>query len=419
MIAAAEPGMARVVAALAMARSHALLFSLVTALALSTTTAQAARQAAAAAPPPITPSPILGAPAKAAPRDGATKAFPAAVPAIELGLKWLLAHQHADGHWDADEFMALDGDRTDGAGRPAHDIAVTGLVLFALAREGMAPAGDGRRAPLERGAAWLLAQQQPKGLLGTDSTRDFIYNHAIGTLGLCSMAFVTGSAAGRDGAQKALDHLAQHRNPYMVWRYRPRDGDNDSSVTTWAVLATLLGHELGLPVDRAAFDAVRGWFEAVTTETGHAGYSRRGQVSSRRQGNHGQRFPTEHGEAMTAAALLCRTTLGETAATTPVLARSAELLLARPPSWQPDDGRVDTCYWFFASEALRRFGGDARGPWTQQLVDALVKGQRGDGAFAGSFDPIDVWGEDGGRVYTTAMAVLALQGTYTPPAAGK
>ena len=34
-------------------------------------------------------------------------------------------------------------------------------------------------------------------------------------------------------AQNALDFIAMARNPYFAWRYAPRSGDNDTSVTGW------------------------------------------------------------------------------------------------------------------------------------------------------------------------------------------
>lgn len=376
-----------------------------------------ARPAAA----PVAPAALLALPREASPRDAATKSFPEAVPTIETGLAWLLAHQSRDGRWDADEFLA-DSEapvETHGLGRPTNDLGLTGLVLFALAREGKAPQGDPRRAAIDRASAWLVGQQQDDGLLGTQATQDYIYGHAIGTLGLCTAALATNDDKHLDAVKQAVGRLEAHRNRFAVWRYQKRDNDNDSSVTTWAILALLAARELSVAIDPAAMHAVRTWFQAVTTPEGHAGYSRAGEKSSRHAGDHIARFPPEHGEAMTAAALLCRSLLGESPATTPVLAASAKRLLAKAPTWDPTAGSIDTCYWFFASEALRHSGGEARTAWARSMVAALVKGQRVDAEFRGSWDPSDVWGHDGGRVYTTAMAVLALQGLYgraSPPA---
>ncbi len=128
-----------------------------------------------------------------------------------------------------------------------------------------------------------------------------------------------------------------------------------------------------------------------------------------------KQFPPELGEAMTAAAILCRRALGLDEEAAPILADAVGLVLAKPPVWQPDTGHVDYCYWFFGTEALRRVGGEPQRAWGEALVGALVDSQRADGAAAGSWDPVDPWGANGGRVYATAMAVLALQGLAALP----
>jgi len=48
--------------------------------------------------------------------------------------------------------------------------------------------------------------------------------------------------------------------------------------------------------------------------------------------------------------------------------------------------------------------------WALNL--ALLKSRRADGNFVGSYDLKGPWAEDGGRVYTTAMATLSLQAAY-------
>ena len=48
----------------------------------------------------------------------------------------------------------------------------------------------------------------------------------------------------------------------------------------------------------------------------------------------------------------------------------------------------------------------------KKLTEAVVKPQRTDGNFKGSWDPLCAWGEDGGRVYSTATLVLTLEAYY-------
>ena len=54
---------------------------------------------------------------------------------------------------------------------------------------------------------------------------------------------------------------------------------------------------------------------------------------------------------------------------------------------------------------MARLGIKAMGP-------AVVKTQRLDGNFKGSWDANGAWGEDGGRVYSTAILVLTLEAYY-------
>jgi hypothetical protein len=357
--------------------------------------------------PTIDPQPVLAIGTVANPREALARTEPEAAAAILRGLTWLRTQQRDDGRWDSDA-------APDGPGSAVHDVGVTSLVLLALAREGTAARTDPRHGALLRGCHWLV-QQQDGGLVGVRASHTFIYGHAIATFGLCATAAATGAAEARTAAEAGLAYLETHRNPFMVWRYLPRDGDNDTSVTTWATMACLAGRELGLTVPGKAFESVRQYLIAVTDADGRTGYTRAGEPSSRLQ-REANPFPPERGEAMTAAALWCRQALGEHAAD-PQLARGVALVLGKPPQWNPEQGDVDLCYWFFAAEALRRLGDDgARRPWQQQLVKALLQGQRQQGATAGSWDPVDPWGSEGGRLYTTALAVLALQTLYDVPA---
>jgi len=335
--------------------------------------------------------------------------YEAALGPIELGIDWLLAHQDRDGRWDNDEFMKHDvGEPCDGAGSPVYDVAATGLVLLALAREGRCGADDRRREPMLRGAAWLRKQQdlQNKGLLGTNAAHDFIYNHALGTIGLCAVAAATGDARSRRAAQNAIRYLDWHRNPNAVWRYQPRDRDNDSSITTWATYACLAAHELRLKVDPRTLANARRWFARVTDEHGSIGYTKPGESSSRKPGEHGMKFPIHENQTLTAAGLFSKLHLGMRSRQD---AASIDRLQRQFPTWQPEQGRVDFTYYYFGTEALRRHDGPARAAWNDAALAALIVGLRCDGPTTGSWDPVGPWGEEGGRIHATALAIMTLQ----------
>jgi hypothetical protein len=88
----------------------------------------------------------------------------------------------------------------------------------------------------------------------------------------------------------------------------------------------------------------------------------------------------------------------------------AEVLLRKPPAWDAGaKGAVDFYYWYYGTHAMRRVGGTMWDQWSQRVVAAVVSKQRSDGSFAGSWDPEDAWGQDGGRVYSTAILGLTLE----------
>lgn len=348
-------------------------------------------------------------------RAALRKALPDTEKAIGAALGWLRAHQDEDGKWDADGFMRhdLQGAPCDGAGNPVHDVGVTGLALLAFLGDGHT-LNRGEHSPAVRKACqWLREQQDPEsGLLGSASSHDFVYGHAIATLALVEACGLSNSRVLRANAQRAIDYLQRHRNPYKAWRYQPRDGENDLSVTGWCVMALCSAQEFGLNVDPQALAGARVFVEEVTDPaTGRAGYTRRGELSARHPGDHGRRFPPERGEALTAVGLFSRVLLGGRPEREPVMVAAANRILAAPPRWEDEAGR-DLYAWYYASYALYQMGGRHWREWSRHLDGAVVKTQRRDGNFRGSHDPVDVWGEDGGRVYATALAALTLEAYY-------
>ena len=92
---------------------------------------------------------------------------------------------------------------------------------------------------------------------------------------------------------------------------------------------------------------------------------------------------------------------------------AARLLVGKLPRWDKTTGSIDLYAWYYGSYALYQHGGQAWRDWSKALNQALIEPQRKDGNSKGSWDPEpDVWGEDGGRVFTTALGALTLQSYY-------
>ncbi|MGE0142289.1 MAG: prenyltransferase/squalene oxidase repeat-containing protein [Planctomycetota bacterium] len=349
-------------------------------------------------------------------RRGLGKSGKSTAIAIEAALEWLKKHQDEDGHWDADEFMKHDveGEPCNGPGNPVHDVGLTGLALLAFLGDGSTMVSGPYKDVVKRGITWLRDQQDERtGQFGTANSNEFIYNHTIAALAMVEAYGLSKSKLLKKNAQLGINYLEFHRNPYLVWRYQPHDGDNDTSVTGWCLMAYSSAQFFELEVNAAALDLCRTWFDQMTDPvTFRCGYSERGGYSSRRTGEHSTKFPREKGECMTAVSLLCRIFLGDDPKKDKIMRGQSDLLLKRPPTWNPADGSIDHYYWYYATYALFQVGDTAWKSWEKHLNEAIVKPQRKDGNYLGSWDPIGVWGHDGGRVYSTAILCLTLEAYY-------
>ena len=96
----------------------------------------------------------------------------------------------------------------------------------------------------------------------------------------------------------------------------------------------------------------------------------------------------------------------------PMLKAGAELIMKRLPVWEPNTGKVDMYYWYYATLSMFQMGGSYWTAWNNKMKEAIVNSQRKDGNFAGSWDNVDPWGEDGGRVYSTAVMTMCLEVYY-------
>ncbi|MFT4540958.1 MAG: hypothetical protein ACI841_003830 [Planctomycetota bacterium] len=334
--------------------------------------------------------------------------------ALKDGLEWLKKHQAEDGSWDCDDFMINNvegGTDCDGAGQAQHDVGVTGLALLAFLGDGNTMKRGPYKEIVIRGIRWLRSQQDfDNGLIGEEIGHAFIYNHAIATLAICETYYIDKSPLIKGTAQKAINYITRARNPYGVWRYDvPPVGDNDSSVTGWMIFALKSAQEAGLKIDEEAYNAAMNWFDEVTdVGNGRVGYTLPGELSSRVTGIN-DHYPPEKGEAMTSVGLLCRFFLGQDPDKEPVMKQHADLLKKTLPEWDPEGFGCDMYYWYYGSYAMYQMGGSHWKAWNEAMKPAVLKSQRKDGDFLGSWDPVGPWGYAGGRVYATATMVLCLE----------
>ncbi len=332
--------------------------------------------------------------------------------AIEAGLRWLVSHQDTDGKWDVDEFMKHDpgGDRCTGGGSPVHDIGITGLALLALLGEGNTTVNGPYKEAVASGVDFLLAQQQSegtdRGLIGVAAPMDYIYDHLFATYALVEAYGLSRSAELAAAAKAAVARIERHRHKEFAWRYKVQGKAPDTPVTVLAWFVLRSAQEFGLSIDKSHAGIIEKWLDHATAADGVTGYAGKGGSSSRLPGEHAANFPVANAPTITAAALACRFMLGLRLDEQPVMAQQAALVLAHPPAMK------DLYYWYYGSLAMRQVGGAGWTRWAKAVRGRLLPLQCRKGSARGSWDPDSVWGEEGGRIYSTAMAVLVLQAEY-------
>jgi len=345
--------------------------------------------------------------------------------AVTAALRWLARHQNVDGSWSAEGFShkCVNG-KCSGTGERDYDVGVTSLSLLAFLGAGYTqvskdelvdPAVPGQTLRfgdvVKRALQWLIAQQDPEGCVG-ERGQKYMYNHAVAALALSEAYGMTVSVPLRDPAQKAIAFLAAAQNPGKGWRYSARSGDNDTSVTGWAVMAFKSADLSGLDYPKAAFDGALAWLNEATEQNGYyrSGYNQAGTGKVYVPGKNEQ---FQHHESMSAVAVMSRIFIQKKRE--PALT-AVNLLVSDLPAWKA--GQVDFYYWYYSSLALFQYDGP-KGPfwmkWNEPMKNALVPTQKTEksGCENGSWDPsVDRWGFEGGRVYAAAINCLTLEVYY-------
>lgn len=316
---------------------------------------------------------------------------------VAAAIDWLVANQSADGRWDCDahgggrETRTLGHDRG-GAGAQA-DTAITGLALLALMGRGETHLAGDHRESVQHGLEFLLASQTDDGCLaGNAELFAAMYAHAIATLAVCEAFALTGDERLQPGAAKAIEYTLRAQHVAGGWRYRPGDA-GDMSQFGWHVMSLKSAELAGLPIPAETNLRMRRFLASCT--------------SGRARGLAAYRAGDRPSRTMTAEAMVCRGFLGENVAQA-TASEGLQFILEERPSARSGN----FYYWYYATLATFQQQGREWETWNRELQRELLSTQRLDGAMAGSWDPDQVWGGYGGRVYSTALGALMLEVYY-------
>ena len=365
--------------------------------------------------------------------------------AVRAALEWLRRHQNENGSWGSKNFTQRckkicrnENPKRygDGKGFEDHDVGVTALAILAFTGYGHTHRYGIYKEYvdlLKKTVRYMKSVQvrstdpETNGRYGTyhEDTEQWIYDHAIATMAMGELLVMSNDMIGlKTSVTDAVKLILRAQNDGFGWRYEPKYGDNDTSVTGWMVLAlkTAKNARPRLDIPRSAYNtAFAGaptWFNRATATNGKTGYMVPGDAGSQLKDVYPEDpYPySKELSCMTAVGVLCRLFAGESRKTRTVRDGVA-ILMRQPPKWLEQKGRLQSTinlyYWYYGSYAMFQYGGQDWRRWNESMIKSLVTTQRqGNIDEDGSWDPIGEWGAPGGRVYSTALGAMTLEVYY-------
>lgn len=309
--------------------------------------------------------------------------------AVMRGLEWLAAHQHDDGSWWFDLRRGPCRGRCRHSGGIGSSTAATGLALLCFLGHGETPDQGDYREEVRRGIYYL--QNRVKYTeRGADLQEGTMYGHAIATLALTEAYSMTQDAAIRDVAQSAIDFICAAQGPNGGWRYTPKQ-PGDMTVSGWQMMALHSAHLAGLQVPSSTLSHFSQFLDASQLEFG-ARYKYLPELK-------------EEKPSPTAIGLLSRMYMGWPRTMTPIR-EGAGYLAELGPS------RTDLYFDYYATQVLHHYGDPYWPEWNEELREHLIRTQERSGHESGSWHFPDEHGDQAGRHYSTAMAIMTLEVYY-------
>ena len=342
---------------------------------------------------------------------------------VQDGLNWLVRHQADDGSW-SNECLG------DPAGNPLSKceragactilgqhfpMAQTGLALLALQASGNYESNDEKySSQVRRGLDWVIEHQGHDGALvdlppgqPRDYPHTFMYGHAMAAFALaeaCAVRKAQGKSDEprlRSAAVKAIEFIETIQHNDGGWRYTAQKEErSDCSVSGWVMLALKSAREADIPVSADTVNGTRYFFKSCETSDGRTAYQSGAGAGS---------------DAITAVGMLTHLLLLKDHES-PLVKSSASYLAGQADTHGKNVRRGSAEFYvlYNATLAMYQAGGDNWNRWNDAVRDAVVALQiKGSGCERGSWDPKATFsGDQGGRIYSTALATLMLEVYY-------
>ncbi len=307
--------------------------------------------------------------------------------AVENGLRWLADHQFADGSWRLDFTKGPCQGRCRNPATRETTTAATGLALMAFLGAGYTHKGGPYKQQVQAGLDYLISRIR-KSYWGGNLAEGTMYAQAIATIALSEAYTMTRDPKLKPEIDSAMEYIVTAQHSAGGWRYSPGE-PGDTTVTGWQMMALKSCELAGISVPAATIKKGRLFLASVGDEsTGQFGYKSK------------DADPTS-----TAIGLLIQMYHGWSREHRGVFEGSRYLVKLGP-------SKNNIYFNYYATLALFHARHSDWDQWNQQMRDYLVRTQAKKGHSAGSWFFKEKYGSVGGRLYTTAMAVMILEVYY-------
>jgi hypothetical protein len=321
--------------------------------------------------------------------------------AVERGLLWIVQHQRADGSWRLNHNVDQCNGQCRNEGRIESPTAATGLALMALLGAGYTHQAGPYQREVRDGLAFLISQMRKDGNLALQSGgKAGMYSQAIATIALSEAYAMTDDPALARPVDLAQKFICKAQNEYNYsWGYSPGQ-PGDITITGWQIAALKSCKMAGVKVDPVVWSNAGAFINSTANTNGRFGYKRPPE-STRRGKKPEYNLPTT-----TAIGVLNQMYMGARIDSDGFDQATAYL-------FETGVSQSDVYFNFYATQVFRHRGGQQWKQWNPQVRDFLIDTQNQSSTHArGSWFFPDKHAQAGGRLYTTAMAVMTLEVYY-------
>jgi hypothetical protein len=326
--------------------------------------------------------------------------------AVKLALKWIVDHQLPDGGWNLNHQLGP-GKRTspDPGDIAGTRNAATALALLPLLGDGHTHKSGEHKDAVSKGLQFLQERGRPqdKGISFFESGGT-MYSHGLVSIVLCEAYAMTEDPSMFPFAQGAIRYIENVQNEgdggWGGVSYRPSH-ISDTSVVGWQVMALKSAISSGLEVKPRTIKLTKKFLAKVgNAEIGMFGYT-----TKRNKTNANFR-------ACTAIGVLSRMYLGAEKDSTEIRKGINQLGLWSPDNEGSHDRVTDMYYNYYATQAMKQYGGDRWKTWNAKMRDFLVDRQEREGPATGSWIFDEKYSKAAGRLYATSLACMTLEVYY-------